>query len=31
VTCACFSTNPCSPQLCAAASFQGRAVMCHGA
>ena len=31
VTCACFSVNPCAPQLCAAASFQGRVVMCHGA
>ena len=31
VTCACFSVNPCSPQLCAGASFQGRVVMCHGA
>src|SRR3954452_18254476 len=31
VTCACFSVNPCSPQLCAGASFQSRVVMCHGA
>lgn len=31
VTCACFSVNPCGSQICAAASFQGRDVMCHGA
>jgi hypothetical protein len=31
VTCACFSVDPCGSQLCAAASFDGRVVMCHGA
>jgi hypothetical protein len=31
VTCACFSTDPCGSQRCAAASIQGRVVMCHGA
>jgi hypothetical protein len=31
VTCACFSTNPCAPQLCSGATFQGRIVTCHGA
>ena len=31
ITCACFSVDPCGTQLCAAASFDGRVVMCHGA
>ena len=31
VTCACFSVDPCGSQRCAAASLQGRNVMCHGA
>jgi len=31
VTCACFSKDPCGSSLCAAATIQGRNVMCHGA